>query len=242
MRADGSIACGAHSGSIHKVGAALQGAPSCNGWTFWHVDEGGALLDLRIDALRATASLAALIARRVCARSLRPTAFVDSPFGHDGKVARLAGGMNWFSAVELIRVEGIEARLDRAGTGRGHRGPLRRRHGRAMAGADRAAAAAAARRAHHPPRPAAGHGHRQCYARQLLRRRAVRRRSRPPPSAGADMAARGRGDHRRRRRIRRVPAPSRCGKATRSSGSCPSSASSRRAARRFPPTRARLTS
>lgn len=37
---------------------------------------------------------------------LRPTAFVDSPFGHDGKVARLAGGMNWFSAVELISVEG----------------------------------------------------------------------------------------------------------------------------------------
>jgi len=37
---------------------------------------------------------------------LRPTAFVDSPFGHDGKVARLAGGLNWFSAVELIRVEG----------------------------------------------------------------------------------------------------------------------------------------
>ena len=31
----------APSGSIHKVGAALQGAPSCNGWTFWHVDEGG---------------------------------------------------------------------------------------------------------------------------------------------------------------------------------------------------------
>src|SRR5260221_6443616 len=37
---------------------------------------------------------------------LRPTAFVDSPFGHDGKVARLAGGMSWFSAVELIRIEG----------------------------------------------------------------------------------------------------------------------------------------
>jgi dihydropteroate synthase len=36
---------------------------------------------------------------------LRPTAFVDSPFGHDGKVARLAGGLNWFAAVELIRVE-----------------------------------------------------------------------------------------------------------------------------------------
>ena len=37
---------------------------------------------------------------------LRPTAFVDSPFGHDGKVARLAGALNWFAAVELIRVEG----------------------------------------------------------------------------------------------------------------------------------------
>jgi dihydropteroate synthase len=37
---------------------------------------------------------------------LRPTAFVDSPFGHDGKVAQLAGGLNWFSAVELLSVEG----------------------------------------------------------------------------------------------------------------------------------------
>ena len=56
---------------------------------------------------------------------LRPTAFVDSPFGHDGKVARLAGGLNWFAAVELLHVEGnrrvatelvpvegIEGRLD----------------------------------------------------------------------------------------------------------------------------------
>ncbi|HEV2596300.1 MAG TPA: dihydropteroate synthase [Sphingomicrobium sp.] len=37
---------------------------------------------------------------------IRPTAFVDSPFGHDGKVARLAGGLTWFAAVELIEVEG----------------------------------------------------------------------------------------------------------------------------------------
>jgi modification methylase len=48
--ADGSLECAPHNGSIHKVGAALQGAPSCNGWTFWHVEQGG---DLRpIDALR----------------------------------------------------------------------------------------------------------------------------------------------------------------------------------------------
>jgi modification methylase len=43
VRADGSIACDIHSGSIHKVGAALQKAPSCNGWTFWHVVDGDAL-------------------------------------------------------------------------------------------------------------------------------------------------------------------------------------------------------
>jgi modification methylase len=48
--ADGSVACGPHAGSIHRVGAALQNAPSCNGWTFWHVEEGGGLKPL--DALR----------------------------------------------------------------------------------------------------------------------------------------------------------------------------------------------
>jgi modification methylase len=50
VRADGSIASDLHSGSIHKVGAALQGAPSCNGWTFWHVEMGGKLQP--IDMLR----------------------------------------------------------------------------------------------------------------------------------------------------------------------------------------------
>jgi modification methylase len=48
--ADGSVVTGAHAGSIHQVGAALQGAPSCNGWTFWHVEQGGSLQP--IDALR----------------------------------------------------------------------------------------------------------------------------------------------------------------------------------------------
>jgi dihydropteroate synthase len=38
-------------------------------------------------------------------RLLRPTGFVDSPFGHDGKVARLAGGLNWFASVELLTVD-----------------------------------------------------------------------------------------------------------------------------------------
>lgn len=33
---------------------------------------------------------------------LRPTAFVDAPFGYDGQTQRLAGGLTWFGAVELI--------------------------------------------------------------------------------------------------------------------------------------------
>ena len=51
VRVDGSLDCeGQPAGSIHKVGAGLQGAPSCNGWTFWHVDTGK---ELRvIDAVR----------------------------------------------------------------------------------------------------------------------------------------------------------------------------------------------
>jgi modification methylase len=50
VRADGSIAWGAQSGSIHQVGAALQNAPSCNGWTFWHIEDGANLIPL--DSLR----------------------------------------------------------------------------------------------------------------------------------------------------------------------------------------------
>jgi modification methylase len=51
VRADATLDCAGEQGSIHKVGAVLQGAPSCNGWTFWHVD--GAEL-VALDALRQT--------------------------------------------------------------------------------------------------------------------------------------------------------------------------------------------
>ena len=50
VRADGSVVCGAHSGSIHQVGAALTKAPSCNGWSFWNVEREGSLVLL--DSLR----------------------------------------------------------------------------------------------------------------------------------------------------------------------------------------------
>src|SRR5258705_1906216 len=39
VRADGAINCTPHSGSIHQVGGPLQGVPSCNSSTFWHVRE-----------------------------------------------------------------------------------------------------------------------------------------------------------------------------------------------------------
>ena len=50
VRADGSIACKDASGSIHKIGAHVQGAEACNGWTFWHVRKGANLVP--IDVLR----------------------------------------------------------------------------------------------------------------------------------------------------------------------------------------------
>jgi len=50
VRADGSLAAGPESGSIHGLGAKLQGAPSCNGWSFWHIEHEGALKP--IDDLR----------------------------------------------------------------------------------------------------------------------------------------------------------------------------------------------
>ena len=48
--ADGAIRVGDVQGSIHKVGAAVQNAPSCNGWTFWHFERDGEWL--AIDVLR----------------------------------------------------------------------------------------------------------------------------------------------------------------------------------------------
>ncbi|MCV6548389.1 MAG: site-specific DNA-methyltransferase [Cohaesibacter sp.] len=50
VRADGSLISGAHTGSIHKVGALVQGLDACNGWTYWHFDKDGERAP--IDALR----------------------------------------------------------------------------------------------------------------------------------------------------------------------------------------------
>ena len=50
VRADGSIMLGDIVGSIHKIGALAQGLPACNGWTFWHFEDGPKLKP--IDVLR----------------------------------------------------------------------------------------------------------------------------------------------------------------------------------------------
>jgi modification methylase len=51
VRADGALTAGPAIGSIHKIGALVQGLPACNGWTFWHVEREGRLV--MIDDLRA---------------------------------------------------------------------------------------------------------------------------------------------------------------------------------------------
>ncbi|MFM5930552.1 MAG: site-specific DNA-methyltransferase [Novosphingobium sp.] len=50
VRADGSLVSGSEVGSIHGLGAKLQGAPSCNGWSFWHIEHEGEVKP--IDAIR----------------------------------------------------------------------------------------------------------------------------------------------------------------------------------------------
>ena len=41
LRADGTLVGDDVKGSIHQVGAALEGAPSCNGWTYWCIKRDG---------------------------------------------------------------------------------------------------------------------------------------------------------------------------------------------------------
>ena len=50
VRADGMLVAGPHQGSIHKVGALVQDAEACNGWTFWHQQRDNRLAP--IDELR----------------------------------------------------------------------------------------------------------------------------------------------------------------------------------------------
>lgn len=50
VRADGTLVTNDASGSIHRMGAHVQGLDACNGWTFWHFEMNGTLVP--IDVLR----------------------------------------------------------------------------------------------------------------------------------------------------------------------------------------------
>jgi len=50
VRADGTLAVAGRQGSIHRLGAELQGKTACNGWTFWHYEVEG--VRKPIDVLR----------------------------------------------------------------------------------------------------------------------------------------------------------------------------------------------
>ena len=53
VRADGTLAIAGRQGSIHRLGAEIQGKAACNGWTYWHVEVEGRRKP--IDALRVEA-------------------------------------------------------------------------------------------------------------------------------------------------------------------------------------------
>ena len=55
VRVDGTLIADDVKGSIHQVGARLEGAPSCNGWTYWHFRRDGQTvpIDVRRQQLRA---------------------------------------------------------------------------------------------------------------------------------------------------------------------------------------------
>jgi modification methylase len=46
VRADGSVISAEHRGSIHFVAARIQGAPACNGWSFWYLVKRGRLIPI----------------------------------------------------------------------------------------------------------------------------------------------------------------------------------------------------
>jgi modification methylase len=59
VRADGTLVTADATGSIHQMGAHVQGLDACNGWTFWQYEnEGGKLIPIDVlrQQLRATIS------------------------------------------------------------------------------------------------------------------------------------------------------------------------------------------
>ena len=68
VKADGTLAVEGRQGSIHRLGAQVQGKAACNGWTFWHFEVEGqrkpidALRDVAKRQLGLTPTIGALVA------------------------------------------------------------------------------------------------------------------------------------------------------------------------------------
>ena len=58
VRADGTLVCADATGSIHQIGAHVQGLDACNGWTFWQYETNGALVSIDVLRQRLRADLA----------------------------------------------------------------------------------------------------------------------------------------------------------------------------------------
>ena len=50
VRADGTLVCADATGSIHQIGAHVQGLDACNGWTFWQYEDKGKLIPIDVSA------------------------------------------------------------------------------------------------------------------------------------------------------------------------------------------------
>ena len=57
VRADGTLVCADATGSIHQIGAHVQGLDACNGWTFWQYEDKGKLIPIDILRQRLRADL-----------------------------------------------------------------------------------------------------------------------------------------------------------------------------------------
>jgi modification methylase len=58
VRADGTLVIDGSTGSIHQIAAQVQGLPACNGWTYWHYQDGRQLkpIDLLRQRIRSEAN------------------------------------------------------------------------------------------------------------------------------------------------------------------------------------------
>ncbi len=59
VQSDSSLMVSDFTGSIHQVGAHVQGASACDGWTFWHFMAGGQLIPIDVLRQRLNAELEA---------------------------------------------------------------------------------------------------------------------------------------------------------------------------------------